>query len=148
MKSKLSKTFIIIIHDFESRVVRMAGIANNYLKQYKENISTVPDDFEVEPTAYLSLGLSPFCSKQDAFENLLQIQCVNILIYGFAVLFEGTQQGTRYSENFEGKIVLPTERYQETENIITGLSSMMSLLDYIIKSIYPDVAPFNSKFLQ
>ena len=122
------------IVDFESRLIRMAKIANSYTIQYANLIQHCPSEFMVEPNVLPAIGLDAPCKKEIIYKRLQKIHYTNTLIYCFAILFNNVQQNTRYPIK-ECEKIMPDEKYRNTPNIINGLNSIVRCFDFIIRTI-------------
>ena len=125
---------------FENRLTHMANIFNGFMAQYLQILEEdAPEDFFIESSSYLAIGLPDSCSRNAAYWYIQTVFYVNIFVYCFAVLFGNTpnskvQQNTRYPMD-EGGVWMPTEKYRGTKNVIEGLYSIIKNFEFILKSI-------------
>lgn len=135
---KFIKDSLKSVNDFELRLIKIVSIVNIFTDNYSECLQKKNfNDMNIHNASLSTLGLSQFCSQEDAVKKVYKMYYVNNLIYCFAILFNNVQQNTRYPMN-ECVGLMPSDKYKKTENLVKGLSSMMSHFDFILNAILAD----------
>ena len=125
------------LRDFESRMVTMVALVNSQVKEYIEieGLKEV-DDFQVSREGALAMGLPETVIPDVVVYKFVQRKhFVLNLIYCFAVLFNTTQQSSRYPTLVGGDLLLPAKQYG-LPKIVEGLITIVPWFDYILREIY------------